>query len=135
MNSDLDKTILKKMLKERELIYASDTPADLEGNWEFLQDNSAVHKSKKSMEALEEIVEERMISHPPLSPDLNPCEDMWSYLDRKVKAARVTTIYRHKRVLNKEWKNLPWTEIRKSVRSMPRRLRQCLEHGGSRTDY
>ena len=52
MNSDLYRKILKKMLKEKQLIYASDTPKKLLENWKFLQDNSTVHKSSKSMEAL-----------------------------------------------------------------------------------
>ena len=86
------------------------------------------------METVEKIVGDRLVVHPPLSPDLNTIEDMWSYLDRKVKEAEVTNIHHLKRVLNKEWKNLPWSLIRKSVDSMPRRLQKCLE-GGGRTEY
>lgn len=93
---------LKKMLKEKQLTYASDTPKKLVKNWKFLQDNSTVHRSSKSME--EEIVGERLAEHPPLPPDLNPCKDLWSYLDRKVKAARVASIYHLKRVSLKSGK-------------------------------
>ena len=35
------------------------------------------------------IREDRIIPHPPQSPDFNVLEDMWSYLDRKVKAAKL----------------------------------------------
>ncbi len=135
MNSDLYISILKKSLKETQITYAPNTPKKLKGNWIFLQDNSAIHKSKKSMKVVEELVGDRLIAHPPVSPDMNAIENMWSYLDRKVKAAQVTNISHLKRVLNKEWKNLPWSEIRKSVDSMPRRLEQCLELGGKRTEY
>ena len=83
--SYLYKKILRKNLKETHLIYAPDTPPELRENWKFLQDNSSVHKSKKSMETVEKIVGDRLVVHPPLSPDLNTIEDMWSYLDRKVK--------------------------------------------------
>lgn len=87
------------------------------------------------MNTVKGLVGKRFIPHPPLSPDLNPIEDMWSYLDRKVKEAGVTSIKQLKRVLTKEWNNLPWSLIRKSVNSMPRRLEKCLECGGSRIDY
>ena len=87
------------------------------------------------METVREMVEERMIEHPAKSPDLNVIEDMWSYLDRKVRAERITDIKKLKRFLKKCWKELPWTVIRKSVDSMPRRLQSCIDIGGSRTEY
>ena len=60
---------------------------------------------------------------------------MWSYFDRKVKAAKVMSIGHLKRVLNKEWKKLSWDYIRASVDSMPSRLQQLKECGGNRLDY
>jgi hypothetical protein len=134
LNSELYQKILKQSLKEKQLTYAPDSKRCI-GKWKFLQDNSAVHKSRASMNTVEKLVGNRLITHPAMSPDLNPIEDMWSYLDRKVKASKVTNIRQLKRVLKKEWKNLDWSEIRKSVESMPRRLQQCLEREGSRTDY
>jgi transposase len=135
MDSDLYIKILKKLLKEKMITYSPDCRTKGKGKWLFLQDNSAVHKSKKSMEVVEEIVGERLISHPAKSPDLNPMEDIWSYLDRKVKAAKVTGIRSLKTVLKREWDALPWTEIRKSVSSMRHRLELCIESGGKRLPY
>ena len=60
--------------------------------WQFLQDNSRVHTAKKSMAVLKELVGDRLLSHPAKSPDLNPIENMWSYLDRRVKESSVTSI-------------------------------------------
>ena len=54
------------------------------------------------MAAVEKLVGDRLISHPAKSPDLNPIEDMWSYLDRKVKEAKVTSIRSLKTVLPRE---------------------------------
>ena len=78
---------------------------------------------------------DRLVEHPAMSPDLNPIEDMWSYLDRKVKEARVSNIRRLKTVLTQEWRALPWSEIRKSVDSMERRLKLCIESNGNRIPY
>ena len=87
------------------------------------------------METLQELVEDRLIKHPAKSPDMNPMEDMWSYLDRIVKDAKPKTLSSLKRVLTKAWKDIDWTYVAKSTRSMRRRLDQCIERGGQRLDY
>lgn len=135
MNSKLYQKILKSHLKERTLNYARGCPKKVQKNWVFLQDNSKVHKAKKSMECLRELVGDRLIAHPALSPDLNVIENMWSYLDRKVKGKKITSIRSLKTFLTKEWKALPWSEIRKAVDSMERRTQQCRECGGNRLPY
>ena len=104
-------------------------------NYYFVQDNDPKHKTKASMKLLEEITQGRMYKHPPNSPDLNVMEDAWSYLDRCVKESRVKTISGLKQKLKKLWAEYPWSEIRASVDSMPRRLQQVLEREGGRTDY
>ena len=87
------------------------------------------------MEILEELVPSTIIDHPPQSPDLNIMEDLWSYLARKVAAANIKTLQGLKQKLTLEWEKLPWTYIRKSVKSMPRRLAECMEREGKRTHY
>jgi transposase len=135
LNSALYQKILKQSIQENKLFYAPDAPKNLVKRWDFLQDNARTHTATRSMKVIEELVGDRVIKHPPKSPDLNPIEDVWSYLDRKVKEAKVTSILALKRKLNKEWKDLRWSEIRKSVDSMSRRLKSCIECGGSRLDY
>ena len=135
LNSELYRTILGKKLAEKALTYSNKCPKHLVGNWQFLQDNSAVHKAKKSMKFLSELVGNRIIDHPAKSPDLNPMEDMWSYLDWKVKNAKITTIRALKIVLQREWNDLPCTKIRKSVDSMERRTKECRDSGGNRLPY
>lgn len=135
LNSEVYQGILKRNLKESKLVYAPKAPNRVIEKWKFLQDGHRAHTAAKTMKFLCKLVGNRLTPHPPLSPDLNPIEDMWSYLDRKVKAANVTNIPQLKRVLNKEWKALPWDEIRKSVDSMPRRLQLLKECGGNRIAY
>ena len=67
------------------------------------------------MSELQELVDDR-------SPDLNIMEDLWSYLDRKAKAAKIKTLQGLKRKLTMEWQKLPWSYIRTSVQSMRTRL-------------
>lgn len=135
LNSKVYQCILKQHLKESKIIYSSDAPKTLPGNWTFLQDNAPSHKAKTTMKVVEELVGDRFISHPAKSPDLNPIENLWGILDQKVKAAEITNIQTLKRFLRKEWKTLPWQHIRNCVDSMPRRLELCRESGGNRLQY
>ena len=41
----------------------------IEGKMVFFKDNSAIHKSKKSMKVVEELVGNRLIEHRPVSPE------------------------------------------------------------------
>jgi transposase len=135
LNSKVYQRILKQNLKESKLIYSSDAPKTLAENWIFLQDNASSHKAKKTMNIVEELVGNRFIRHPAKSPDLNIIENLWGILDRKVKSAEITNIQTLKRFLRKEWKALPWRQIRNCVDSMPRRLELCIESGGNRLTY
>lgn len=115
--------------------FAPDCPERLKENWYFLQDNDPKHKAKGSMKLLRQLTGRRMYQHPPNSPDFNVMEDAWSYLNRHVRASRITTIRGLKKKLTKLWKDLSWTEFHPSIDSMPTRLRQCLKRRGARTDY
>lgn len=135
LNSELYEKILKARIKEKQLIFAPRCPKNLCKNYEFLQDNAKYHKTTEVMKTIEDIVGDRYIEHPANSPDLNPMEDMWSYLDSKVKEARPKTISSLKRTLTRAWNDLDWSYAAKSTKSMSRRLRKCKECGGQRLDY
>jgi transposase len=135
LNSELYVRILKTRLKEKQLIYAPKCPKTLAKKWEFLQDNAKYHKTTEAMETIEDLVGDRNIEHPANSPDLNPMENMWSYLDSKVKEAGPKTISSLKRVLTRAWNDLSWEYVAKSTKSMSRRLQKCIECGGQRLDY
>jgi transposase len=135
MDAKLYQSVLKQRIKEKHLTYASDAPKSLANKWLFLQDGARPHTAKKSIEVIHELIENRLHKHPAKSPDLNPMEDMWSYLDRKVKDAKITTIPALKKKLTREWNKLTWTEVRKSVDSMSRRLQSCVKQKGNRLPY
>lgn len=135
MDSPLYQKIITKCVPADQLSFAPDCPARLPERYEFLQDNDPKHKAKKTMEMLRQLVQDRIIEHPAQSPDLNIMEDLWSHLDRKIKAAKITTIAGLKRKLTMEWNNMPWSVIRGSVSSMRARLAECRELQGGRTHY
>lgn len=100
-----------------------------------MQDNDPKHKANQTLELLEEMMGNRMIDHPPSSPDMNPMENAWSYLKRMVDTHEIDNLESLKRHLRKYWKKLSWEDIRKSIDSMPSRLRECKRLRGGRTQY
>lgn len=135
MDGPLYQRIIKSRLQEKKIAFAPDCPTRLPGHWVFLQDNDPKHKAKATMALLNKLVPRRIIQHPAQSPDLNIMEDIWSHLDRKVKAAKIKTVKGLQRKLTMEWDRLPWSLIRKSVGSMRARLALCEELQGARTPY
>jgi hypothetical protein len=135
MDAPLYQKVIKSRLRNDRIQFAPDTPVRLPTSYQFLQDNAKWHTADDSMSELQELVDDRVIAHPAQSPDLNVMEDLWSYLDRKAKAAHIKTVEGLKRKLTMEWEKLPCCEIRKSVRSMRARLTECERLQGGRTDY
>lgn len=134
LTGELYRSIIQSRIQENEISYSPRSKA-VKGKWMFVQDNDPKHKAKKTLKLLNELIGERIIRHPSYSPDLNPMENLWSYLDRKVKNANVKTLAGLKKTLSREWKAMPWAEIRKSVDSMPDRLQECIALNGGRTSY
>jgi transposase len=132
MDSKLYQGILRKTLPPTA---SSDCPPRFKKKWVFLQDNDPKHKSKKSMELVRELTGNRLIKHPSYSPDFNVMEDVWSYLDRKVRESGVKTIRGLKTKLRQLWNEISFDQFRVNVDSMPARLQQCLDRHGARTDY
>ena len=70
LDSDLYSTILSSCIQEKQIIYSPNCPTKFKKKWIFLQDNARYHTSAKSMETLQELVEDRLIKHPAKSPDI-----------------------------------------------------------------
>lgn len=72
---------------------------------------------------------------PANSPDLNIIENVWSIVKSKVQARGCTTNRQFKGVVNKEFESLPQAMIKNLFASIPKRLKECIERGGSRTRH
>ena len=132
MDGALYRTTLNKRLPPD---YAPDCSPNKQGEWLFLQDNDPKHKAKETSKLLDEIAGNRIRDFPANSPDLNVGEDIWSHLDRRLQRHKIKSIATLKKKLREEWENVDWETIRTSVDSMPRRLNQCIERNGDRTNY
>ena len=79
--------------------------AGLDNGFVFQQDNDPKHKSKFTMKYFSEN-NITLLNHPPQSPDLNPIENLWGYIDLELKKKKIKNIGELKRVILEIWNNI-----------------------------
>ena len=74
---------------------------------------------------------------PPKSPDLNPIENLWSQLKRKMskRVTNDTTLDDLAVLLVEEWNGLDQNFIRRLIESMRRRCQATIDANGGHTKY
>lgn len=105
-------------------------------NFIFMHDNARPHTARLTTAYLEQEGIEVM-EWPARSPDLNPIEHVWDILYRRVTrmANPPQTIQELENALVQEWNAIPQGTIRRLIRSMPRRCRECVTARGGSTHY
>ena len=107
------------------------------GLWHFQQDNDPKHTSKLVSDYLSRdlCIKDFMITWPPYSPDLNPIENLWADLKKRVEKRNATNVEELEAAVKLEWKQTDKDLCQKLVASMPKRLVQLLEYRGGPTGY
>lgn len=128
LDSDLLLTILKQCL------HTSSSRLKTSGQWWFQQDNDPKHKSKLIQGWLAQQGID-CIEWPPYSPDLNPIENLWANLKKRVEKSNVRTVEELKEAVVKHWQETDTELTRKLVQSMPARLNAVVQNQGCMTGY
>ncbi|EIE92200.1 hypothetical protein RO3G_16911 [Rhizopus delemar RA 99-880] len=103
----------------------------------FQHDNDPKHTSKLVKEYLKD-QSYNILELPAQSPDLNPIENMWSLLKRRLNDYEtapkgMNELYER---VTKVWYDLmKLEECQKVIESMPKRIKQCIKNKGRWTDY
>ena len=131
MDGRLLKKILGSHLVESAQLHFEQDPPEL---WHLLQDNDPKHKSVLVRTWLHNNGIS-MLDFPPYSPDLNPIENMWNDLARRVELRPAGTIDELQDVIAQEWEATPVSFLETLARSMPKRCQAVIDANGQYTHY
>ena len=99
-------------------------------NVTYMHDNARPHSAAITRQFLA-TNNINVLDWPANSPDLNPIEQVWDELGRRVRRNHaIHTVNDLAAALQAEWANLPATFIQLDVESMPRRITTCIEQNG-----
>jgi len=121
-----------KILKDN--LHQSAEKMKISKSFKFYQDNDPKHKAYKTREWMLYNCP-KVLETPPQSPDINPIEHLWDYLDRKVHESPISNKNELKQRLKEEWEKIPLEYLQKLVASMPDRLKAVLKAKGKHTKY
>lgn len=102
----------------------------------LVQDNARPHVARVCRQFLDEEGIDA-VDWPARSPDLNPIEHVWDIMYRRIRqrAAAPQTVQELTNALIQVWQEIPQDTIRRLIRSMPRRCRECIQARGGHTRY
>jgi arsenate reductase-like glutaredoxin family protein len=102
----------------------------------FQQDNCSVHTARKVTEWFENH-NINVLDWASRSPDLNPIENMWYLLVKKLQQSRLMFANREElmNAISNAWYSLPQDYHKNLCPSMPSRLRKVLDVNGAITKY
>lgn len=131
IQGNMDRFMYKDILQEN-LIPYSDEIMPL--SHYFQHDNDPKHTSKfvKAWLRREKI---NVLEWPSQSPDLNPIENFWEILDRKVRDRTYGNVTELFVALSAAWKNMDPHVIDNLIKSMPKRLAEVIKNKGYFTKY
>lgn len=102
--------------------------------WRFQHENDPKHTSKIVTEWLQSNGVS-VLKWPAQSPDLNPIENLWEIVDRKIRSRNYTNKADLIAAVNSEWQKIPMETISSLIGSMPRRCEAVLKNNGYPTKY
>lgn len=105
-------------------------------NWFFQHDNAAVHTARltKDWFTSKNI---NILDWPAISPDLNPIENVWGLLARKVyeNGHQFSSSSELKRKIQQAWSQISTSTLQTLINSMPDRLFEVIKNNGGNTHY
>lgn len=102
----------------------------------FQQDNAAIHTSKETKQWMKDHKID-LLDWPARSPDLNPVENLWGIMVRRIYAEgrQYAAVNELKSAISEAWGNIENTVLQNLVNSMPNRMFQVINRNGKATDY
>ena len=132
-NTNLDSKLYTKILRSNLAPSAANVLPDGKLRC-FLMDSAPTHKSHLSKEVIPN-ASCTVLDFPPYSPDLNPIENLWSILARRVEQRTCETMEELQDTVADEWNKIEPEVLLNLARSMPARCQAVIEANGWHTKY
>jgi predicted transcriptional regulator len=102
----------------------------------FQEDNAPVHTAKVAREFLYSQKVE-FLEWPPQSPDLNPIEELWSFVESGLRKRehQPSNLRELEEIVAEVWAAIPKETYRNLISSMPRRIQAVLSANGGHTTH
>ncbi len=104
-------------------------------SWQLLHDSARPHVASSTKAVLKQHKVQVVAHWPANSPDLNPIENLWSWVQRKVNKAAVTCFAELKAAVFDAWEHIPGSLLQDLANSMDTRLGKVQERRGAYTGY
>jgi transposase len=103
-------------------------------DWWLLHDNASTHKSPPARLVMHRNAI-RALDFPPYSPDLNPIENLWADVKKRIEKRPAANKSELEAIVREEWEETSEELCDKLARSMPKRIASVIERHGAYTDY
>jgi transposase len=103
--------------------------------WRLLHDNDPGRHKSKVLKEFMHIHYVRPLDFPPYSPDLNPIENVWAEMDKRMALTQADSKEELEALVAETWAGLTREYCSTLARSMPKRIAQVIERNGAYTDY
>ena len=120
----------RKQFSSAQLLFPQEPPEQ----WWFLHDNDPKHTSRE----IHKWLHNNGIScldFPSYSPDLNPTENLWNDIARRVEVREAETMEQLQDIIAEEWTATSTDLLTKLAHSMPTRCKAVIEAKGGHTHY
>lgn len=101
-----------------------------EKNFYFEQDGAPAHRSKKTLNFIQNQNINVIENWPANSPDLSCIEQVWSILECRIKRYSITSLKELYECLQKEWFTIPQIKLDFLVSKTPERFKLCISENG-----
>ena len=103
---------------------------EVDADWQLLMDKAPAHTAASTTRWLQQHGVRVVERWPGNSPDLNPIENLWGWMKRKIYERDVHTVEQLKRAIQQVWDEVPDHILSKLMCSMAKRLQRVVDMQG-----